>query len=167
VLSLASTRIHGFTHTSATHETLLRRLERVNFLDMAGTPFASIDSKKFFDSIETHLLQRLVWIPKTWLTGRAWVTMIPQDARQRLVIDTHYRYYASVTDVQSSILTSTVPSGRKRATVALTRKNGLLHLSGDITTTLTKQNTGVHGGTTMSLSFLVPGYLVLEVSHPQ
>lgn len=96
-ISLSCNSISG--HCAATREKTYKNLyyllEYCEYIDISMNPFATVDRKDFFTSLEKDspsLLLSLIWIPEMWVEKKDWQGMISKDLQYE-VRDLHRRYY--------------------------------------------------------------------------
>jgi len=95
VVDISVNRFHGI-HRKDEYKVadyVKQILQQVKILNIVGNPFASIDKKEFFMSLSEEGFQKLVWIPKSWLTGLGWKQVA--EKYQSTIQNTHDNYYKS------------------------------------------------------------------------
>ena len=91
-LNLANNRIHG-RGDSSVDDTIKSLLEKLDFLVLLGNPIASVDRIGFWSSLNADQLEKLIWIPESWVEPRGWIGMIPDLECQEAVVEAHQKFY--------------------------------------------------------------------------
>jgi hypothetical protein len=98
LLDLSFNRFDG---ARATREDLessiitILNLQNIQFLDICGNSFPSVEKRDFFEKLQKIHLQKLIWIPKNWLYGEGWKSVAPKEAWD-LVLEVHESYYSKI-----------------------------------------------------------------------
>ena len=93
IVRLANTRIHGINNAKV--DDFFKRLlarESVEFVDVSGTGFASVDRTDFFQSLIGAAFKKLIWIPEAYLVRRTWERLVPPEVVD-MVMETHMQFY--------------------------------------------------------------------------
>lgn len=99
-IDLSDNRFHGLRPPMRARldPSLILLLKDERFVDVSGSPFASVDRCDFFDTIEAKLLLKLIWVPQFWLSGRGWPELLRGrsdfDTIVEQVLNVHRTYYA-------------------------------------------------------------------------
>jgi hypothetical protein len=94
VVSLSNTRIHGYDSASRSvvDSSISTLIEKVDTLDVSGTPFATVDRRDFFSALPNTSLQKLIWIPKNWVPNKGWSALVDDKTEKvKIVAETHAR----------------------------------------------------------------------------
>lgn len=100
-LNLSYNRIHGLRPEtrSLLDDGLRAILELKITVNVIATPFASMNRLDFFQNILTtpQVLQFLIFIPKNWLEGMGWVSLVKQrpdfDEVSKIILQAHHAYF--------------------------------------------------------------------------
>jgi len=97
IVNLSNNHFHGIGEgkiKARTDKALFSLLDEkpLQYLDITINPLASVDRRDLFEKLKSTHLQKLIWIPFSWLDGRGWRTLI-EPTQQNLVLETHRTYY--------------------------------------------------------------------------
>jgi len=95
VLDISGNRIYGSNiETQASVDRGLRTIlsnPGINFVVIDGNPIATVDRTDFFKSLSAADLEKLVWIPRCWVSAGKWKRMV-EPSNYEVVEGTHERY---------------------------------------------------------------------------
>mgnify|MGYP001110283081 CR=1 FL=1 len=80
-------------------EHLLRmvRSKQARMVNICQNPLAAIERRDFFEQLTEQDLERLIWIPESWLEGKKWQNVLAKGEEKEqkcaIVLNTHRAYY--------------------------------------------------------------------------
>jgi hypothetical protein len=97
VVNLSNNRFHGFPMKEKIDCHLFRLLacDHIRFVDITGNSLASVDRLDLFlemESMSSHPLTKLIWIPEDWVDGGGWKSVIRNSSA--IVVSAHKEFYA-------------------------------------------------------------------------
>ena len=98
-VNLSENRFHGTLPEQ--RERVDRNLKMIlqhvqEYVDISKNPLATIDRSDFFESLDQSFFAKLIFIPKIWLHGDSWKSLV-RASYYDLVVRTHNSYYNQTT----------------------------------------------------------------------
>lgn len=71
-------------------------LSHVNYVVVIGNVIASLSRKDFYQDLKEEHLKKLIWIPKEWLAGNGWKSVLENVNFHPMVEKLHQKYWNEV-----------------------------------------------------------------------